>query len=55
MPPVPRRRGHPLGSRNKKTLAALVAAAAAEPFRAGRSTAVVAAPGGTVATAPAAP
>jgi hypothetical protein len=32
-------------------LAALAAAAAAEPFGAGRSTAVVAAPDGTVATA----
>jgi hypothetical protein len=50
-PPVPRRRGRPLGSRNKKTLEALAAAAAAEPFGAGHSTAIVAAPGGTVAMA----
>jgi hypothetical protein len=46
MPPVPRKRGRPLGSRNKKTLAALVATAAAEPFGASHSTALVAAPGG---------
>jgi hypothetical protein len=50
-PPVPRMRGRPLGSHNKKTLAALAAAAAAEPSEAGRSTAVVAAPGGTVVAA----
>jgi hypothetical protein len=50
-PPVPRRRGRPPGSRNKKTLEALAAAAAAEPFGAGHSTAVVAAPGGAVALA----
>jgi hypothetical protein len=50
-PLVPRRRGRPLGSPNKKTLEALAAAAAAEPFGAGRSTAIVAAPGGTVAVA----
>jgi hypothetical protein len=48
---MPRRRGRPPGSRNKKTLEALAAAAAAEPFGAGRSTAIVAAPGGTVAVA----
>jgi hypothetical protein len=51
LPPVPWKRGRPQGSRNKKTLAALAAAAAAEPFRAGRSTAITAAPGGTVAAA----
>jgi hypothetical protein len=50
-PPVPRKRGHPLGSRNKKTLAALAAAATSEPFGAGRSIAIVAAPGGPVAAA----
>jgi hypothetical protein len=48
---VPRKRGRPLGSHNKKTLAALAAAAATEPFRAGRSTAIATAPGGTVAAA----
>jgi hypothetical protein len=50
-PPVPRRRGCPPGSRNKKTLEALVAAAAAEPSGVGRSTAITAAPGGAVALA----
>jgi hypothetical protein len=45
-PPVPRKRGRPQGSRNKKTLAVLAAAAAAEPFGASYSTALVAAPGG---------
>jgi hypothetical protein len=50
-PPVPQRRGRPPGSRNKKTLEALAAAAAAEPFGAGRSTAIVAAPGRGVALA----
>jgi hypothetical protein len=50
-PPVPRRRGRPLGSCNKKTLEVLAAAAAAEPFGASRSTAIVVAPGGTVAVA----
>jgi hypothetical protein len=50
-PPVPRKRGRPLGSRNKKTLAALAAAVAAEPSGASRSTAVVVPPGGTVAAA----
>jgi hypothetical protein len=48
---VPRKRGRLQGSRNKKTLAALAAAAATEPFGAGRSTAIVAAPGGTIAAA----
>jgi hypothetical protein len=48
---MPRKRGRPLGSRNKKTLAALTAVAATEPFGAGRSTAIVAAPGGTIAAA----
>jgi hypothetical protein len=51
MPPVPRRRGRPPGSRNKKTLEALTAAAAAEPFGVNRSTAIVAALGGAVAMA----
>jgi hypothetical protein len=51
MPPVPRRRGRPPSNRNKKTLEALMAAAAAEPFGASHSTAVVAAPGGAVALA----
>jgi hypothetical protein len=51
MPPVPRRHGRPPGSRNKKTLEALAAAAAAEPFGASHSTAIVAAPGRTVAMA----
>jgi hypothetical protein len=50
-PPVPRKRGRSLGNRNKKTLAALTATAATEPFGAGRSIAIVAAPGGTVAAA----
>jgi hypothetical protein len=45
-PLVPRKRGCPLGSHNKKTLAALVAAAAADPIGANHSTALVAAPGG---------
>jgi hypothetical protein len=51
MPPVPRKSGRPPGSRNKKTLAALVAAAAVEPFGVSHSTATVAAPGGGVAMA----
>jgi hypothetical protein len=53
MPPVPWRRGRPPGSHNKKTLEALVAVAvaAAEPFRASHSTAIVVAPGGAVALA----
>jgi hypothetical protein len=50
-PLVPRKRGRPLGSRNRKTLAALAAAAASKPFGAGRSSAIVAAPGGTMAAA----
>jgi hypothetical protein len=41
-PPIPRKRGRPQGSRNKKTLAALAAAAgtaaATRPFGTGRST-----------------
>jgi hypothetical protein len=51
MPPVPRRRGRPPGSRNKKTLEALAAAAAAEPFGVSRSTVIVVAPRGAVALA----
>jgi hypothetical protein len=51
MPPVPQRRGRLLGSRNKKTLEALAAAATAEPFGAGRSTAIIVAPGRGVALA----
>jgi hypothetical protein len=51
MPPVPRRHGRPLGSRNKKTLEALVAVATAEPTGVGRSTAITVAPGGAVALA----
>jgi hypothetical protein len=51
MPPVPRKRGRPLGRRNKKTLEALAAAAATGPFGAGCSTAIVAAPSGTVSVA----
>jgi hypothetical protein len=51
MPPVPHKHGRPPGSRNKKTLAALAAAAAAEPFGVSHSTAIVAAPGGRVAMA----
>jgi hypothetical protein len=50
-PPAPRRRGRFPGSRNRKTLAALVAAAAAEPLGAGRSTAIIASPGRGVALA----
>jgi hypothetical protein len=50
-PPVPRRRGRLPGCRNKKTLEALAAAAAAEPFGANRSTAIIAAPGGAIALA----
>jgi hypothetical protein len=52
---MPRKRGRPQGSRNKKTLATLAAAAAtaaaAGPFGTGRSSTIVAAPGGTVAAA----
>jgi hypothetical protein len=55
MPPLPWKRGRPQGSRNKKTLAALAAAAgtvaATRPLRTGRSSVIAAAPGGTVATA----
>jgi hypothetical protein len=50
-PAMPRKRGRPLGSHNKKTLAALAAAAATEPFGASRSSTIVAAPGGIVAAA----
>jgi hypothetical protein len=50
-PPVPQRRGHPPGSRNKKTLEALAAAAAAEPSGAGRSSAITAAPAGATSVA----
>jgi hypothetical protein len=49
---MPRKCGRPQGSRNKKTLAALTAAAAialaSGPFGTGRSSTIVAAPGGTV-------
>jgi hypothetical protein len=48
---MPRKRSHPLGSRNKKTLEALTAAAATGPFGTGRSTAIVAAFGGIVSAA----
>jgi hypothetical protein len=48
---MPRKRGRPQGSRNKKTLAALATAAATGPIGAGRSSTIVAAPGGTVAVA----
>jgi hypothetical protein len=41
---VRRKRGRSLGSRNKKTLVALAAVAAAEPLWAGHSAAIVAAP-----------
>jgi hypothetical protein len=54
-PPMPRKCGRPQGSHNKKTLAALVAAAATTattgPFRTGRSSTIATAPGGTVAAA----
>jgi hypothetical protein len=50
-PLVPQRHGRPPGSHNKKTLEALAAAAAAEPFGASRSTAIIAAPRGGVALA----
>jgi hypothetical protein len=50
-PPVSRKRGRPLGSRNKKTLAALVAAAAADSARAAPATTAAAAPVGAVAAA----
>jgi hypothetical protein len=48
-PPVSRKRGRPLGSRNKKTLAALAAAAAIDS--AGAAPATAAAPTGAVTTA----
>jgi hypothetical protein len=51
MPPVPQRHGRPLGSRNKKTLEALVAAAAAETSGVSRPTTIATAPGGVVALA----
>jgi hypothetical protein len=54
-PPLPRKRGRPLGSQNKKTLAALAAAAgtaaATRPLGIGHSSNTAAAPGGIVATA----
>jgi hypothetical protein len=50
-PPVPQRCGRPSGSCNKKTLEALVAAAAAEPSGVGRSTAIAAAPAGATSVA----
>jgi hypothetical protein len=50
-PPVPRRRGRPTDSRNKKILEALAAVATAKPFGASHSTAIVAAPGGAIAVA----
>jgi hypothetical protein len=53
-PPVPRKHGRLQGSRNKKTLATLAAAATTGPigaFGTGRSSTIVAAPGGTVAAA----
>jgi hypothetical protein len=49
MPSVPRRCGHPLGSRNKKTLAALVVAAALASF--GTAAAAVGGPSGVTAMA----
>jgi hypothetical protein len=52
---MPRKRGRPQGSPNKKTLAALAVAAttaaATGPFGIGRSSTIAAAPGGTVAVA----
>jgi hypothetical protein len=52
---MPQKRGRPWGSRNKKTLAALVAAsasaAATRPRGIDRSSAITTAPGGTVAAA----
>jgi hypothetical protein len=50
-PPVPRRHGHPLGSRNKKTLEALAAAAAAESVGVASAATVAGAPAGAVASA----
>jgi hypothetical protein len=51
MPPVPHRHGRSPSSHNKKTLAALAAAAAVESARAAPAAAVIAAPTGTVAFA----
>jgi hypothetical protein len=51
MPPVPRRLGRPPGSRNKKTLAALAAAAAAESARVAPAATIAAASAGVVALA----
>jgi hypothetical protein len=48
MPLVPHRRGRPPGSRNKKTLAALAAAAVAESAKAAPAVAVAAASAGVV-------
>jgi hypothetical protein len=52
---MPRKHGRPQGSRNKKTLAALAAAAttaaATGPLGIGRSSSIAAAPGGTVVAA----
>jgi hypothetical protein len=48
IPPVPQRCGRPPGSRNRKTLEALAAAAAAEPFGVSHSTAIVAPPEGAL-------
>jgi hypothetical protein len=52
---MPRKRGHPRGSCNKKTLAALAAAsttaAATQPLGIGRSSIIAMAPGGTVVAA----
>jgi hypothetical protein len=50
-PLVPRRRRRPPGSRNKKTLEALTAAATAEPSGVSRSIAITMATGGVVALA----
>jgi hypothetical protein len=51
MPLVPQKCGRPPGSRNKKTLAALAAAATMEPFGASHSNTLIAAPGGGAAMA----
>jgi hypothetical protein len=51
MQSVPRKRGRPPGSRNKKTLEALAAAIAVEPSEVDRSTAIATAPGGVVSLA----
>jgi hypothetical protein len=50
-PLVPHRRGHPLGSRNKRTLEAPTAAAAAESAGMAFAATVTAAPAGVVASA----